>query len=97
MRYLPAIYLVLAIISLGIFVAGLPAVAGDDADPLAVVFAFILALPLILVLEFLGDVPMAVTVAVMLIAMAVNYALLRLLTRRWRADRAADAVAPHDN
>ncbi|MDR7102719.1 hypothetical protein [Croceicoccus sp. BE223] len=97
MRHLPAIYLVLAIISLGILVAGLPAVAGDDADPLAVVFAFILALPLILVLEFLGDVPMAVTVAVILIAMAVNYAALRLLTRRWRTAPTGDLAAPHDS
>ncbi len=50
MRHIPTVYLVIAVISLGLFVAGLPAIAGADADPLAGVFALLVALPWILVL-----------------------------------------------
>lgn len=84
MRHLPTIYLVIACIAVALFVAGLPVFAGEDADPLAGVFAFLVALPWILVLTLLGDVPLAVTIAVTLGGIVLNYLILRRLTRRWR-------------
>ncbi len=93
MRYIPAIYLVLSVLALGVFIAGLPVVAGDDADPIAAVYALLLALPLILVLEILGEVPTAAMVALILLAMGANYMALRLLGRRWRP-ASSDAATP---
>lgn len=91
MRHIPTVYLVIAVIALGLFVAGLPAIAGADADPLAGVFALLVALPWILVLNLFGAVPIAATMIVTLAAIALNYVILRWLVRK---SRQAKAGAP---
>lgn len=44
-RRIPLFYAGLCILAFGAFLAGLPAIAGDDADPLAGILIFLLALP----------------------------------------------------
>jgi len=85
MRYVATAYLLLCLLALGVLVAGLPAFAGSDADPLAGVFAFLLALPWVLVLDLVDEAPLAVTVLATIAGMAINYAILRWLGSRFGA------------
>lgn len=91
MRHIPTIYLVIAAIAIALFVMGLPAFAGSDADPLSGIFALIVAMPWVLVLGLFGDPPMAVTIVITLVGIALNYVILRRLTRRWRMGRSDPA------
>lgn len=86
MRHIPTIYLVMAIFALGIFVAGLPAIAGSDADPLAGVFAFIVALPWILALDLIGSDSLTMTMIFAVLGIVFNYLILRwIFVRRTHA------------
>lgn len=82
MKHLPTAYLVICALAFGVFVAGLPAIAGDDADPLAGVFMYLVALPWILVLNLFDEVPIAATLAAAIAGMAINFLILRWLVRR---------------
>ncbi len=82
LRFVPTIYLALCAAALGIFVMGLPAVAGDDADPLSAVFVYLVSLPWILVLRLIGDHGTGTALAAAVIGMAINYVILRWLLRR---------------
>lgn len=81
-RMLAWAYLGACVVALGLFVLGLPALAGANADPLAGVFAFVLALPWILVLDLLAEPSMAASLVVTVGAMALNFSVLR-----WAAHR----------
>jgi len=93
MRWLTWLYLAACALALLVLVLGLPAVAGPDADPLAAVFAFLLALPWVLVLDLMGEVPLAVSVALTVGSMALNVVVLLGLAR-WRAARQAGTTRP---
>ena len=78
------IYAVLCLAALALMAAGSPMFAGDAADPLSSVFAYLLALPWILVLDLLGETSFAINVAVMVFSMGLNFLILSWLGRRGR-------------
>ena len=78
------IYAALCILALILLAAGSPMFAGDDADPLSSVFAYLLALPWIRVLDLLGDTSFAINVAVLILSMGLTFLILSWLGRRGR-------------
>ena len=78
------IYAALCLLALVLMAAGSPMFAGDAADPLSSIFAYLLALPWILVLDLLGDTSFAINVAVMVLSMGLNFLILSWLGRRGR-------------
>lgn len=90
LRLMPAAYLTLCAAALFVFALGTPWWAGEDADPLSAVFAYVLALPWIRLLDLVeGETPVALAVAAMIAGMALNWWLLRLLVRRLTRRRGA--------
>lgn len=81
-RRIPLLYAGLCVLAFGVFLAGLPAIAGEDADPLAGIFIFLLALPWIFALDALGELPLWATALASIAAMGVNFLILSLLLRR---------------
>ena len=82
------IYAALCLLALVLMAAGSPMFAGDAADPLSSVFAYLLALPWILVLDLLGDTSFAINLAVMVFSMGMNFLILSWLGRRGKTPRA---------
>lgn len=83
LRRVPEIYVFFCIAALALFALGSPMIAGEDADPLSGVFVFLVALPWILALDLFGELPITATIAAALLCMAINYFVLRWLTRRF--------------
>ena len=81
-KWIAWIYAALCILALVLMAAGSPMFAGDDADPLSSVFAYLLSLPWILMLQLFGDMSFAINVAVMVLSMGLNFLILSWLGRR---------------
>ncbi len=73
------VYAALCVAAVAVFLAGYWGIAGSEADPVAAIYAFLLALPWVLVLTQLPDVPVWLSIAGPIAAMALNLWLLRRL------------------
>lgn len=84
LRWIPSIYLAFCAGALVVFALGTPWLAGEDADPVSAVFAYLLALPWVRLLDLVkSETPFALAVTGLLAGMAINWWVLRWLVRRF--------------